>query len=222
MKCQQALSINCLPEEILQKIVFLLPSSDLKSAVLVCRRWHRIAMEPKLWTDFMLCINYKNMGMMRELLRSERLRLIKSIKFLTWFVPVRTSEAVIKEISKHGEVEELIIRGHGLRSGVENLADVDPKLLSSCINKMRKVSLSKTAISKDQVNAVFTDMSEASAIEELDIRENDFSSVADKILETCLHKMRVVTLSLAYENNYQKERLVREIRRMSSVDIRYG
>ena len=179
-------------------------------------------MEPKLWTDFMLCINYKNMGMMRELLRSERLRLIKSIKFLTWFVSVRTSEAVIKEISKHGEVEELIIRGHGLRSGVENLADVDPKLLSSCINKMRKVSLSKTAISKDQVNAVFTDMSEASAIEELDIRENDFSSVADKILETCLHKMRVVTLSLAYENNYQKERLVREIRRMSSVDIRYG
>ena len=73
---------------------------------------------------------------------------------MTWFVPVRISEEVIKEISKHGEVEELIIRGHGLLSNFDN-DDVDPKLLSSCIKTMKKVSLSKTNLSRKQVDVVF-------------------------------------------------------------------
>ena len=152
MNDQQDVSIQSLPEEILQKIIFLLPNSDLKSAILVCRRWHGIGMEPKLWTNFRLCINYKNVGMIKKLLGSKRLSLMRSIRFVSWFVPVRTSYDVIKEISNHGEVDDLIIRGLQYRDNFlnENVSYVDENILVTCINKMKKVTLSKTFLMVDQ------------------------------------------------------------------------
>ena len=148
MNVQQVVSIQSLPEEILQKIIFPLPNSDLKSAILVCRMWHGIGMEPKLWTKFRLCINYKNVGLMKELLGSKRLSLTRSIRILAWFVPVRTSYAVIKEISNHGEVDDLIIRGLQYRDNDHSY--VDENILVTCINKVKKVTLSKTYLRMHQ------------------------------------------------------------------------
>ena len=109
-------------------------------------------MEPKLWTNFRLCINYKNVGMMKKLLGSKRLSLMRSIRFVSWFVPVRTSYDVIKEISNHGEVDDLIIRGLQYRDNFlnENVSYVDENILVTCINKMKKVTLSKTYLMMHQ------------------------------------------------------------------------
>ena len=38
-----------LPEEMLKQIFHLLPASDLKSAVLVCKHWARVGQAPALW-----------------------------------------------------------------------------------------------------------------------------------------------------------------------------
>ena len=38
-----------LPEVMLKQIFHLLPASDLKSAVLVCKHWARVGQAPALW-----------------------------------------------------------------------------------------------------------------------------------------------------------------------------
>ena len=63
MNCLNALTIDFLPEEILQRIIFLLPFKDLKNATSVCRRWLIIG-EQKFAKRLRLCINHKNVGMM--------------------------------------------------------------------------------------------------------------------------------------------------------------
>ena len=107
MNCLNALTIDFLPEEILQRIIFLLPFKDLKNASSVCRRWLIIG-EQKLAKMSRLCINHKNVGMMKQLLTSERMKVMKSVRFLSWFIPVKDSEAVISEIYKNVDIEELI------------------------------------------------------------------------------------------------------------------
>ena len=42
-------SIQFLPVEIIRKILFLLPNSDLKNATSVCKRWQYFGSESKLW-----------------------------------------------------------------------------------------------------------------------------------------------------------------------------
>ena len=140
MQASRMGSIHFLPEEIIRKILFLLPNSDLKNATAVCKRWQDVGSEPKLWRGFRLCVNYKTVWMIQDMMKSKRLRGMQSVKFLAWFVPVKTSEAVIREISIHSEVEELIVRGNGF-------TDFDPDLLSLCINRMRRVLLTKTKLS---------------------------------------------------------------------------
>ena len=174
-------SANILPVEILRKIIFLLPISDLKNVVLVCKTWLEVGSEPKLWEKFRLCINFKNVSRSKELLESPRMGAMKSVRFLAWFVPVRTSEEVIREISKHSDVEELIIRGciwlfHGWNE------ELDSDLLSFCINKMKKVSMFKTKVSKEQVDKIFHDMRENTNLTELDIREYDLSENDEQML----------------------------------------
>ena len=93
--------IHFLTEEIIRKVIFFLPSSDLKNATTVCKRWQDVGSEPKLWRGFRLSINYKTVGMIEEMIeemmKCERLRGMKSVKLLAWFVPVKTSVAVIRE-----------------------------------------------------------------------------------------------------------------------------
>ena len=113
MNCLKARTINFLPEEILQKIIFLLPFKDLKNVTSVCRRWLIIG-EQKLAQSSRLCINHKNVRMMKKLLTSQRMKTMKSVRFLSWFLPVKESEAVILEIYINVDIEELIIRGNDL------------------------------------------------------------------------------------------------------------
>ena len=157
------LAINFLPEEILQRIIFLLPFKDLKNASSVCRRWLIIG-EQKLAKRSRLCINHKNVGMMKQLLTSERMKVMKSVRFLSWFIPVKDSEAVISEIYKNVDIEEMIIRGNGLliadfhEDKYPKYKSVDPILLASCMNRMKKVSLSKTLLTIKQVKTIKAEM----------------------------------------------------------------
>ena len=186
--------IDDLPDEILRKIVLFL-NSDLKNASQVCTRWRYICSEPKLWKNFRLCINFKNVDMTSELLYFPRLKIMRSVKFLSWFVSVRTSEYVIREISKHsGDIDELIIRGNGLVSGNGLISDLNPFLLASCVNNMRSLVLSKTWLSKEQLGLIFFYMKKETNLKELDISENDLSSVDEDMLATCLKKMKIASL----------------------------
>ena len=183
-----------LPDEIVRKIFFLL-SSDLKSVSQVCTRWREICSEPKLWKNYRLCINYKNVEMIRELLSLPRLKVMRSVKFLSWFVSVDVSESVIMEIFKHSDdVDELIIRGNGLVSGNGLASDLNPFLLANCLNRMTSVVLSKTWLSREQLDLIFYYMNKETKIAELNINENDLSGVDENLLTECVKKLKIVSL----------------------------
>merc|ERR1712074_318198 len=48
---RSARNLSEFPAELLQLIFFYLPPCDLKSAVLVCKRWKGVAENSKLWED---------------------------------------------------------------------------------------------------------------------------------------------------------------------------
>ena len=48
---RSARNLSEFPAELLQLIFFYLPLCDLKSAVLVCKRWKGVAENSKLWED---------------------------------------------------------------------------------------------------------------------------------------------------------------------------
>ena len=143
---------------------------------------------------------------------SPRLKGMKGVKFLTWFVSEKTSESVIRDISKHSDVDNLMVRGNGLNN-------VDPNLLASCINKMRKVLLSKTRMSREQVDVIFTDMNKGTNLIELDIRENDLSKVDQHILASCVNRMKKATLRKTCLSMAQKETMLKEIEKKTNLDM---
>ena len=221
MNCLKTLTINFLPEEILQRIIFLLPFKDLKNASSVCRRWLIIG-EQKLAKRSRLCINHKNVGMMKQLLTSERMKVMKSVRFLSWFIPVKDSEAVISEIYKNVDIEELIIRGNGLliadfhEDKHPKYKSVDPILLASCMNKMKKVSMSKTLLTMEQVETMFKVMSIGTDIMDLEISDNILFDGDPNMLSVWVEKMREI-MSRKTSRRHQKEELDKKLMNMVAI-----
>ena len=100
-----------------------------------------------------------------------------------------------------------------------SLNNVDPDLLASCINKMRKVLLSKTRMSREQVDVIFTDMNKGTNLIELDIRENDLSKVDQHILANCVNRMKKATLRKTCLSMAQKETMLKEIEKKTNLDM---
>jgi len=63
-----------LPEEMLKQIFHLLPASDLKSAVLVCKYWARVGQAPALWAWVVLRVHEENILSTTKLLSLPRLQ----------------------------------------------------------------------------------------------------------------------------------------------------
>ena len=176
-----------LPEEMVLYIVKMLPLSDLKNAVLVCKNWYRIGREPKLWADSRISINYRNVNMVKDIFNYPWLSSVTSVKFLTWLMPQSCSDLVLREITRRGNVEELLIRGNGL-------ADVDSKLLSSCLNRMKRVRLSMTKLLHKQMEAFYGDLQHKTSIKELVIEVPDFSKINFDVLCKCICKLKKVRM----------------------------
>ena len=137
---------------------------------------------------------------------------MKSVRFLSWFLPVKESEAVILEIYKNVDIEELIIRGNGLliadfqEDKYPKYKSVDPILLASCMNRMKKVSLSKTLLTIEQVETMFKEMSKDTDIMELEIDDNMLFDGEPSMLAVTVEKMRQI-ISMKKARKHQREKL---------------
>ena len=199
-KLRQVSSINNLPEEMLLMIIKMLAKSDLKNAVLVCQRWCQVATEPRLWTDFRFSIDYRNVKWLREMMNCPRLSAVRGVKFFGWSMPSSSSEFVLREISKRKEFEELIIRGNGLTF-------VDQDLLSSTLNRMKRLRLSMSKMTREQMDAFFTDMDLKTSVEELVIEFEDLSKVNPTILSNCIGKIPKTKLIKTHLSKTQRSSL---------------
>lgn len=118
----------------------MLSMSDLKNAIMVCRKWYRIGTEPKLWTDSKITINYRNAKMLNEIINCQRLSSVTSVKLVAWLMPKLCSDLILREIVRRDSFKELLIRSNGS-------SDVDSELLSFCLYPMKRVCFSMTKLS---------------------------------------------------------------------------
>eukprot|EP00092_Neocalanus_flemingeri_P038936 GFUD01042387.1.p1 GENE.GFUD01042387.1~~GFUD01042387.1.p1 ORF type:complete len:170 (+),score=37.75 GFUD01042387.1:3-512(+) len=144
--------------------------------------------------------------MVEELLKLRRLKGMNSVKFLAWFIPVKTSKSVIKEISEQNDVEALIVRGN-------DLTTIDPELLSLCLNMKRSVLLTKTKLGRKQMEVLFNNMNKETNLVEIDIRQIDLSDVDPDVLSNCVNKLRKVILMNTNLSRFQADTILYKLKK---------
>jgi len=181
-------TIESLPNEMLLKIFKLLRVSQLKRVNLVCYRWNLVTQDPQLWTSGCLAINYKTVDRAQEILcAGGRFCLMNKLKFYAWCVPAASTEMVLKLLSSQEKITELVLRGNALWL-------VDQTMLSTCLNKMLVVQLTKVCLAPPQVRLMFEEMEEKKNLVELEIRDNDLYWVPDSLFSRCVNRMERVSL----------------------------
>ena len=193
-----------MPDEMILFIFKMLPLSDLKNAIMVCRKWYRIGTEPKLWTDSRITINYRNVKMLKEIIYCQWLSSVTSVKLLAWLMPKSCTDLVLREIIRRDRFQELLVRGNGF-------TEVDSELLSFCLNSMKRVCLSMT-LSHCQMEAFFRDLEHKTSITELVIEVQDLTKVNEGVLCNCVRKLQKVKLIKTKLLESQRRSLRMELR----------
>lgn len=67
-------------EELLEMVFILLPSQDLKSALLVCKSWRDVGERPKFWSWVCLEVTQRNLAVMPQVLGIKRLKSIEKLQ----------------------------------------------------------------------------------------------------------------------------------------------
>ena len=135
----RATSIQRFPAEVLEHIFKQLEPRDLKSAVLVCRRWREIGEVPKLWTWVYIWVNRGNLADMPFILTLKRLQNLKMIAVRSF------SEELMTAIIKHPHIRKL-----DLTDADWSLSTFDPNIVTSLIFKMNDVTLDMSTLSDNQ------------------------------------------------------------------------
>ena len=105
------MEISCLPEEIMCMILEMMSLHDLKNVNLVCRQWHRLGRDPKLWRAALcMTVTYRNVDMLEEMLNSKWLVAVKKMKLNTKMMKISSWQYVLKEVEKSGRIEEVVIQ----------------------------------------------------------------------------------------------------------------
>ena len=66
--------ISQLPEAVLKKIFRLLAPRDLRTVVLVCRRWREVGEAPRLWPWVTVTVTRENINKMNKVLARRRMQ----------------------------------------------------------------------------------------------------------------------------------------------------
>ena len=94
----ETVTVQSLPAEVLEHVFSQLEPSNLKTAVLVCKRWKDIGEAPKLWTWVYHWVNRGNLANMPRILASKRLQALKAIAVRSF------SEELLMAIIKHPSI----------------------------------------------------------------------------------------------------------------------
>ena len=135
----ETVTVQSLPAEVLEHVFSQLEPSNLKTAVLVCKRWKDIGEAPKLWTWVYHWVNRGNLANMPRILASKRLRALKAIAVRSF------SEELLMAIIKHPSIQEL-----DLTDADWSLSTIEPELLVSLTLKMKEMTVDMNTLSDMQ------------------------------------------------------------------------
>eukprot|EP00092_Neocalanus_flemingeri_P038044 GFUD01041413.1.p1 GENE.GFUD01041413.1~~GFUD01041413.1.p1 ORF type:complete len:243 (+),score=42.34 GFUD01041413.1:68-796(+) len=221
------MSVDNLPDEILLKILGLLPYDDLESAFGVSRRWMRLAGYPLLWRNFRLEIKfdeeleenynldelftkrpfYQRIGSLDvEVVNEETCRTLAPKLFST-------------VVALGVEMKKLCIWGDDWSciTGVPDLTDVDTEHLVAVAKKVESLELSETTMSDFQLNSLFSALEqEHGNLKYLDLTNNNLSSVNSDHLANVVKHISTVVLE---DTSLSKEQLEKLFLKLATSDI---
>jgi len=175
-----------LPAEMLERVFRLLPPQDLKTVVLVSRRWREVGEAPALWSWVpWFYVMEENIGYMPEVLGSSRLQAVR-----------RMVVSEVREVSE--ELLQAVVRHPGLKVmevGFDSsLSSVDPELLAQAVTQLEEVVLANNHLTTQQVTAICTTMAGNSQLKTLNLSHTDLSSVDANILANAFTQLEKLSL----------------------------
>ena len=176
-----------LPEEMLRKVFSFLSPPDLKTSVLVCKRWAEVGQAPGLWTWVTFTVDWIKMASMPELMSLKRLQLVTKLDIRARMVSKELMEAVAIHPG---------LRRVDTSPGFTNLSSVKPELLAKALNKMEDVCLRAASLMPQQLDYLCCTIifDETNNIQRLDLFGNDLTSVEPAVLAQAVSKLRCALL----------------------------
>jgi len=222
-----------IPVEILERIFRLLSFEDLKKTVLVCRRWRQAGDSPGLWSNLPLILNKRNLSELLQILSTRRRKTVKKIVFETPIPGLVLQHVLIHEGTLRSKLETLefkdsILTGWDAKkilafvtenSNVTNLiisgsdlSLVDAKLMDRTVAKLITLDVWNTQLTQSQAEAILKNiLSKDSRLTDLNIAENNLSSVNVRLLGEAVTKMESVDIGDTILTTQQIEAILTEI-----------
>ena len=178
-----------LPEEMLQRVFSFLSPPDLKTSVLVCKRWAEVGQAPGLWTWVTLTVDWINMASMPELMSLRRLQRVTKLDIRARMV----SKELLEAVAKHPGLRRV-----DTNPGFTNLSSVKPELLAKALNKIEDVCLREASLVPQQLDYLCCNIifDETNNIQRLDLFRNDLTSVEPTVLAQAVSKLEKANLFL--------------------------
>jgi len=175
--------IESLPLELLHKVFSHLTMNDLKVAVQVCRRWREAGESSKLWESASVHIHSKNILPVSHLLECGRLSRVRSVRV------ERVTEGLIEVMLGHPTLEEVNFCG-------SNLSNILPGLLANLVERLEKVNLRKTKLTRRQLDVILNRLGEnRTKLKGLNLEANDLSSIQPAQLARAVRGLEEVWMS---------------------------
>ena len=140
---------DSLPPEKLLEIFHLLSPQDLKTVVLVSRRWREVGETPILWGWVSLKVNPDNLSSMPEILDTRRLETAMRLTVVCRRVTVPVSDQLLQAVGRHSGLKLLHLVA-------TDLSSVEAGLLASVVARMETVTFCKSNMTSEQLEAIFT------------------------------------------------------------------
>jgi len=125
----------------LERILRLLCPKDLKTVMLVCKRWNEAGSVPKLWSWVVFKINdlghdndVEHPEFLLEMIRLPRLQAARRILIEGLWVNNEIKLTLLSNALSHPGLKQLLIHGGDFRT-------VDPEVLAKFLTKMEEVDL---------------------------------------------------------------------------------
>ena len=139
-----------LPMEMLERVFRLLCPNDLKTVMLVCKRWNEAGSVPKLWSWVVFKINdlghdndVEHPEFLLEMIRLPRLQAARRILIEGLWVNNEIKLTLLSNALSHPGLKQLLIHGGDFRT-------VDPELLAKFLTKMEEVDLCGVRMDSEQ------------------------------------------------------------------------
>jgi len=200
-----------LPMEMLERVFMFLPPKDLKTVMLVCKRWNEVASVPKLWTwvvfkpghsphhDYDYTRRYgrgngqdvgTDVELCLKMISLPRLQAVREIQLHGSDYGIKLTEPLLLKAQSHPGLKKLVIHECDVRT-------IGPKLLASFFSKMEEVDISDIKMSFVQSEAFYSVFEKTGKIKILSWQDKSYRTRdLSKICLIATKKVEKLTLKL--------------------------